>query len=130
MKRLARAVLLVGLGLGLLGCDAYTALPVPTIELRTSVPVGRGSPQACMAARLEGVLVREERSGIGLVTDDGTRYAVIWPPGFIGITGDPAFVTNATGQRIAKVGDRVAITGGEAAPGTWETCGDLTIIVP
>ena len=130
MRRVAGAVLVAGLALGLVACDAYTALPVPTIELRTSEPVGRGSPLACMAALIEGVLVREERSGIGLVTDDGTRYAVVWPPGFVGITGDPAFVTNATGQRIAKVGDRVSLTGGEVAPQTWETCGDLTIIQP
>ncbi len=128
MRRLAGAVVVTGLALGLLGCDAYTALPVPTIELRTSVPVGRGSPLACMTALLEGVLVREERSGIGIVTDDGTRYAVLWPPGFVGITGNPAFVTNTTGQRIAKVGDRVTLGGGEVAPGTWETCGDLTIV--
>ncbi len=128
MRRLAGVALVAAVALGLVACDAYTIGPVPTIQLRTSEPVGRGSPLACMTALIEGVLVREERSGIGLVTDDGTRYAVIWPPGFVGVTGDPAFVTNASGQRIAKVGDRVSLGGGEVAPATWQTCGDLTIV--
>jgi hypothetical protein len=130
MRRLARAAIVAGLALALVACDAYTIGPVPTIELRTSEPVGRGSPLACMTALIEGVLVREEASGIGLVTDDGIRYAVIWPPGFAGVTGTPPFVTNENGQRIAKVGDRVSLGGGEVAPETWQTCGDLTVIAP
>ncbi len=50
--------------------------------------------------------------------------------GFVGITGNPAFVTNENGQRIAKVGDRVTLGGGEVAPETWQTCGELTVIAP
>jgi hypothetical protein len=130
MRRGARAAIVAALALGIVACDAYTIGPVPTIELRTAAPLGPGSPQACMAALLTGVLVREEASGIGLVTDEGIRYAVIWPPGFAGVTGNPPFVTNENGQRIAKVGDRVSLGGGEVAPATWQTCGDLTIIQP
>ncbi len=73
MRALLRGALLGVLVASLLGCGAYMLEPVPTIELRTSEPVGRGSPLACMTALIEGVLVREEASGIGLVTDDGTR---------------------------------------------------------
>jgi hypothetical protein len=130
VRRPARAALVAVLALGLVACDAYTIGPVPTIELRTAEPLGPGSPQACMAALLTGVLVREERSGIGIVSEDGTRWAVIWPPGFVGVTGDPAFVTNVNGQRIAKVGDHVTLGGGEVAPETWQTCGELTVIAP
>ncbi len=129
MMALVRGALVGVLAASLLGCGAYMVDPVPTISLRTAEPPGPGSPPACMTALLEGVLVREERSGIGIVSDgDGTRYAIIWPAGFVGVTGDPAFVTNENGQRIAKVGDHVAIGGGEVAPATWQTCGEITFL--
>ena len=128
MTALVRGALLAVLAASLLGCAAYLIDPVPTIALRTSEPPPAGSPPACMTALIEGVLVREEGSGIGIVASDGTRYQVVWPAGFVGVTGDPAFVINDTGQRIAKVGDHVALGGGEIAPATWQTCGDLTIL--
>jgi hypothetical protein len=129
MTAIARIALLSLAAVALLGCGAYMASPVPTIELRTAPPNGIESPQACMMALMQGVLVREERSGIGIVSDgDGTRYQVIWPSGYVAVDGSPPFVLNDTGQRIAKVGDHVALAGGEVAPATWLTCGEITFL--
>ena len=79
-----------------------------------------------MAARTEGTLVREPRSGVGLRVDPDLVYQVIWPYGYSARDDDGRLaLLDATGKVVAHEGDRVAIGGGEREPGTWIGCGGI-----
>ena len=79
-----------------------------------------------MAARTEGTLVREPRSGLGLRVDQDLVYQVTWPFGYSARDdGGRLALLDATRTVVAHEGDRVAVGGGEAEAGTWLGCGGI-----
>ena len=77
----------------------------------------------CMAARMEGTLVRDPRSGLALRQTTGIVEQVIWPFGYSAREeGGRLAVLDATGTVLAYEGDQVAVGGGEIESGTWLAC--------
>ena len=85
-----------------------------------------------MAALIEGVLVREEQSGVALQDRQGLVHQVIWPNGYSARDDIGRLVVlDASGNIVAHEGDRVSIGGGEIdAKGTWLGCGGTTVLAP
>jgi hypothetical protein len=103
-----------------------------TIALRTQAPEAAGTPQACMASLIEGILVRDAQSGIAIRDAQGLVHQVVWPYGYVARDdGGRLVVLGASGAVVAHEGDRVSIGGGETGTdGTWLGCGGTTILTP
>ena len=103
-----------------------------TISLRTQAPEPAGTPQACMASLIEGVLVRDPPSGVAIRDPQGLVHQVVWPNGYAAREdGGRLAVLDASGFVVAHEGDRVSIGGGEiGTDGTWLGCGGTTILAP
>jgi hypothetical protein len=141
MMWIARPVLVVLIAAGaLIGCGqadpsasgATGGPPRATIALRTAAPEPAGTPQACMASVIEGILVRDAPSGIAIRDTQGVMRQVVWPYGY-GARDDRGrlAVLDASGAAVAHEGDRVAIGGGAIESGrTWLGCGGTTILAP
>ena len=109
-----------------------TLVAVPT---QPPPPPAAGSPQACMAALLTGVLTADQRWGLVVTWDNGAVEKVIWPYGFAARADGTRLVlidAEHGGVIIAREGDRVAVGGGEIdADGTWLACPtDIRIVAP
>jgi hypothetical protein len=103
--------------------------PPGVIALRTQAAE---TPAACPAALIEGVLVRDARSGVGLRDTQGLVRDVLWPNGYSARDeGGRLAVIDGSGKLVAHEGDRVSIGGGEIdANGTWVGCGGTTVLAP
>lgn len=80
----------------------------------TNVPThpGNGGPQA----EINGVLTANgDGSCVWLLTESGSRLALIWPEGYGALRGDPLRIHNEEGDVVAQVGDTVRGSGGEAS---------------
>jgi hypothetical protein len=94
----------------------------PTVIPIATQPRAEGEI-ACMTALLEGTLVQDARTGLGVAGRDGPVVPVIWPNGWVAIDGVPVTLVAADGRVVARVGDRIALGGGMVPPGeTWLTC--------
>lgn len=117
--------LVLTIAIACIGCDApsdATKSPAAVIALATQPPMP-GGPVACMAALLEGPLVRDPRTGLGIGIDDGQSVPVRWPNGWQALDTVPIVLVNANGDVVAQVGDRLALGGGLGPPGeTWIVC--------
>jgi hypothetical protein len=108
-----------------------TAPPSPTPEaqqvmLWTQPPPGPN--EACMGALAIGVLVTDERSGLGFAGDDGDPTPVMWPNGWTAWRVDgKVTLVDRQGRVVAREGDRIEMGGGFLPQGAWSTCGDLTV---
>jgi len=112
---------------------APTGTPQPgVIALRTQAPQPGETPAACPAALIEGVLVRDAQSSVGLRDAQGLIRQVIWPNGYFARDdGGRLSVRDGSGNVVAHEGDRVSIGGGEIdANGTWLGCGGTTVLAP
>lgn len=137
----ARVVLAVVMAAFMAACAGPSPSPSPTstettpvgvVALLTQEPQPAGTAQACMAALIEGTLVRQAQSGVGLRDPQGLVRQVIWPNGYL--ARDDAgrlVVLDASGSVVAHEGDRVSIGGGEIdAQGTWLACGGTKVLAP
>lgn len=105
-----------------------TAPSVGAVALRTWVP---SSPEACPAARTEGILVRQPQSGAGLRDNAGAAWQVIWPTDYTARDeGGRLVVLDGSGNVIAREGDRVEVGGQDVGGGTWLGCGGMSVITP
>ncbi len=102
------------------------------IVLRTEEPQPAGTARACPAALIEGMLVRDEESGLALQDAQGLVRQVIWPNGYSARDESARILLlDASGIVVAHEGDRVSIGGGEIdAQGTWLGCGGTTLLAP
>ncbi len=99
-----------------------TGAPSDRIAVRTQPSLA----VACPGARIEGMVVRERRSIVGLRNDQDLILQVIWPYGYSARDdGGRLSVLDSTGTVVAREGDRIAIGGGEIEPGTWLGCGGI-----
>lgn len=127
--------LIVAIGSIACGSSAISATPVrSTIEVPTQAPPPGGTPGACMAALLDGVLVADERWGVA-VADPGTGQVrrVIWPNGFSARPdGETRVLIGASGATVGRIGDHVQIGGGETGgDGSWLACpGTIALQAP
>lgn len=124
IKITARPVLATLVTTLIVACAALspTGAPPSRIALRTQPSLA----VACPAARIEGTLVRQSRSILGLRNDQDLVLQVIWPYGYSARDdGGRLAVLDATGTVVAREGDRVAIGGGEIQAGTWLGCGGM-----
>ena len=79
-----------------------------------------------MAALLQGTLVRDFRSGVGLRDDRGFVWQVTWPFGYSArVLGGRFEVVDARGVVTAHEGDLVGVGGGELEQGMWTGCGGI-----
>lgn len=105
--------------------SAVTGTPV---QVRTQpTPPESGSPAACPAGLLLGILASDTAEGLVVVEESGFRRAVIWPYGFSAILYDGSVhLLDADGDAIAVEGDEVSISGGEWPSDVtrpWSACG-------
>jgi hypothetical protein len=124
IKIAARPVLATLVATLIVACAALspTGMPSNGIAVRTQPSLA----VACPAARIEGTLVRERRSIVGLRIDQDLVLQVIWPYGYSARDdGGRLAVLDSTGTVVAREGDRVAIGGGEIESGTWLGCGGI-----
>jgi hypothetical protein len=111
---------------------AADGTPPATVALRMQAPEPAGTPQACMASLIEGILVRDAPSGVAIRDPQGLVHQVVWPFGYAARDdGGRLVVLAASGSVVAHEGDRVSIGGGEiGTDGTWLGCGGTTILAP
>jgi hypothetical protein len=128
-----RAVLgLVTLIVALAACTSLTPTPPPdlpgTFPIATLEPEGTQTPVGCPAALIEGLLVANEATGLGLQGPDVGAVEVLWPFGYRGQTGPPVALIDDQGQVVAVVGQRISIGGGAVGPhGEWLACGGIAV---
>ena len=112
-------------------CQAAQATPAgpSLVAIPTAEPPGPNA--GCMDALLTGRLVADDDVGIVVEAADGTRIVVVWPHGWAAVDAD-GFRTllNDRGEPVARVGDQVAIGGGNGQDGRFYTCGEVTPAVP
>ncbi len=110
-----------------LGCDQSQAEPTASViplAIQGPVTVNGVESEVCMAALLQGTLVRDERTGLGVEIEDGSAVPVRWPKGWTALETAPVMLVDADGGVVANVGDRVAIGGGMGPDPveTWVAC--------
>ncbi len=130
---LLTVVLLSACAAGPSASAAHIGTPPPgVIALRTQAPEPGETPAGCPAALIEGVLVRDAQSGVGLRDAQGLVRGVIWPNGYSARDdGGRLAVLDGSGNLVAHEGDRVSIGGGEIDTiGTWLGCGGTTVLAP
>jgi hypothetical protein len=122
----AQVLLSVVAALVIAACAAASpAIAVPTLE-----PEPAGTPQACPAALIEGILRADEEWGIVLEATDGAKVKVLWPHGYSARVDDGGLaLIDEDGSIVAHAGDLVQVGGGGTdAEGTWVGCGGVTVI--
>ncbi len=114
------------------GCrsDAGTVVsPDPTpgpVTLRVAeAPV---DPATCPTTTLEGQLVENQATGLGIIEASGVAHPIIWPHGYSGLPSiGGAILYDASGQLVAYTGEIVRIHGVlPAANGGLFACGPVT----
>jgi hypothetical protein len=120
-----------------IGCDqppAATPRPAAVIPLAIQEPVTVDGvvTEVCMAALLEGTLVRDERTGLGVAVAGSGVVPVRWPKGWTAVGTTPVMLVDADGGVVARVGDRVAMGGGMGPDPveTWVACATDIKVVP
>ena len=112
----------------------FLALLLVTVLAGCSVldVANSAKPAACPTALIEGVLVELPPDALVLETDDGPTYAIDWSGGYAIRSGPPIELVDRAGAVVARVGDRVAIAGGETGQQEelWRECGGVTVIAP
>ena len=85
----------------------------------------RPEPATCPSTTITGTLEPLGSEALRLFAQDARHLEVDWPVGFsaISVRGRLSLV-DPGGTVLAGVGDRVAVHGGEARPGTWVACGE------
>lgn len=124
MRQLLTAAIL---GLTVTACAA--SVPSDGDPVLVAIPTAEppSGQVACMDALLTGLLVADEEAGVAIQAADGTTMVVVWPHGWAAVDQDNArVVVNDQGDRIAQVGEQVAIGGGLGAGDRWYTCGEVT----
>lgn len=111
----AAALLVLLASIAIAGCSGV----VPATLLATRAPIQ--TDEACMAALLEGMLVVDTRSGLGIKPVDGPAVAVRWPDGWSVQDGTPPALIARDGLVFASAGDLVSVGGGFAGD-TWWAC--------
>ncbi len=126
-RSVRNAAIISMLLVGISGCvPNQTTTPEALIGVSTQPPQPDGSPQPCMAALLQGVLVADARWVVG-VRDPGSDAVrhVIWPFGFaVRREGDGVALLDQAGRVVARTGDKVKIGGGFDGDQTWLACPD------
>jgi len=132
----------VGRGLAVLGliilivvlaaCTSLAPTPTPdppgAFPVATLRPEGAMTPAGCPAALIEGTLVENDATGLGLQGPDVGAVAVVWPFGYRGQAGPPVALIDDQGQVVAIVGQRLSIGGGAVGPnGEWLACGGIAV---
>ncbi|HUG30039.1 MAG TPA: hypothetical protein VMQ65_05970 [Candidatus Limnocylindria bacterium] len=120
------ALILVG------GCD--TSVPFPNVSPKqTAGPVelvvaeATVDPSTCPSAPVEGTLIEDPETGLGLLERSGRQIHVIWPPGY---TAGPSIggtnLFRAPGMLLARSGEILRIGGLVAAgDGRLRACGEI-----
>ena len=100
-------------------------LPVGVWTLWANAPVDirtRASNDACLEARVGGILVADDKAGLGFA-NAGHPMSVVWPDGFSARREWGRIVLlDARGAVVAREGDRILAAGGTAgdgAVGVW-----------
>jgi hypothetical protein len=116
---------LVAAALLLVAVAAY----VVTRMIDADAPLATSSPgrflNGCPAARLDGLLVADARSGTAVEVGI-ERKPIIWPFGYSGhrTSSGVVEVRDLIGVVVARTGEDVALGGGEITnDGRWSTCG-------
>lgn len=88
--------------------------PVTTLSPTPFFPQQRDARPDTMSALLVGELVLVD--GCLRVNDsDGNNYLLVWPRGFsLRTKGNVIQVVDSAGQPVARVGDKLKVSGGEA----------------
>ena len=94
---------------------------VQVIPIATQAPPPPGEI-ACMTALLEGTLVLDVRSGLGVMGDGGPVIPVQWPNGWRGVATSPVALVDADGKVIAHVGDHLSMGGGFGVDDRFIAC--------
>jgi hypothetical protein len=107
---------------------ACVSVTQPAIAVPTLPPEPAGSPQACMAALIEGTLRADAEWGIALETTDGAKVKVLWPNGYSAREDDAGLaLIDGSGTVVAHAGDQVQVGGGGSEE-AWVGCGGVTVV--
>ena len=100
------------------------------IAVPTQDPEPAGTPRACPAALIEGILVSDERWGLAIQDPEGLTREVLWPHGYAARREASGLaLIDASGSVVAHEGDRVQIGGGEtSSDGAWLGCGGIKVV--
>ena len=108
--------------------------PTPNVSpKRTAGSVGLAvadatvDPATCPSARVEGTLVEDAETGLGLLEPSGRQWHIVWPSGYSAgpsIGGTNLF--GASGDLLARSGENLRI-GGVVPAGNlrWMACGEI-----
>ena len=124
MRLLRGSTAMLLLAVATISAAAACAEPASSFD-RVGVSVQDGPPggSACPDTSIEGVLVRDEPTGIGVAVGTGDQVrTVVWPPGY-GAARTPSglVLLDEHDQVLARVGDRVRV-GGWDQEGGWFAC--------
>jgi hypothetical protein len=75
-----------------------------------------------MAALLEGHLARTS-TGLGVADATGLLWTITWPAGYA-VRGNE--LVDPSKAVVARVGDRLSISGGQTGDQQWLACGAIT----
>jgi hypothetical protein len=142
LRALALAVALVGVVLAVVVSRSSLVSPGASfaaspsgalIGVRTQAPTPAvGTPPACMAALISGLLVADQGEGLVLRQDSGIRRPVIWPNGYaVRLNKDRLELLDSDGIVVAREGDYVTLAGGERGsgnPSPWLSCGPPDVV--
>ena len=121
-KRLGRSITVAFILLAVAGCSVLA----PAAGLKTAP----APPQACMEALTSGTLARNDQSGLGIVSSDGTVTPVEWPFGYSARNELGRLVlVDETGKAVAREGDEISMGGGFGTQ-FWHTCGPVSVTRP
>lgn len=118
MNKCIRAVFVIGLLMTIAACTATNHIPTsPMPESTHTIPFPRqekpDGERAMMDALTTGTLVVVNNC-IRLVSSDDTNYLLIWPPDYNVVNKNGEIeVLNQDNKVVAKVGDKVRVSGGE-----------------
>ena len=80
-----------------------------------------------MQALLQGELVGDDATGLAMLGPGGERTIVVWANGWVAVDdGAIRILLNDHDEPVARVGDQIAIGGGQGGDGRWHTCGEVT----
>lgn len=118
----------VAAGLGLLALTGFVA----TFGMPTPLKTGSLYPDAspgmvgCYTSGISGRLVVDDVAGTAIIeSQSGHRYAVTWPPGYIGLHSLGEVVVLGSGRVVTRTGSFVNMSGGFWKDGSFLACGEV-----